>query len=262
MKKKIISLIIVIFTVFLTIQQVNAARYEYKELAPIDKTITITGDTFLYKDISIKNNEIKIDKIKNISTESHAISISIAFFNEEKDNIGLINHCAKERTLDPEQEILSYIIPIEKGNLGELNTIKDIKYVSVISENKVCRIDGSREYIGKKVEDINKIETSDLTPATDMLITMLKFIGVGIIVLFVYKFAFTSAYVDMDGDDTRSLFKTRTRINKKKNKKNKNKLIPESEGPIKNTEKSEDIIEQEEKENSNKDNSDLHNFYK
>ena len=92
--KKIINILSIIVIVVLTIttKEVFADNYKMMELIPHDKKVTIRGDNFLYKDIEFKNARINIGQIKNISDEDKKITISLAFFDEDKNNITIINY--------------------------------------------------------------------------------------------------------------------------------------------------------------------------
>lgn len=258
MKKRILKIIFIVVITLISAVKVKAMGYDFKELIPKDKIITIRGDYFLYKDVKLNNDKINIASIKNISKENHAITLSIAFFDNNKDNIGIINYCSTTDALNPQREVFNYNIKIDSEKLADNKTISDIKYISILSENSTCRLGGSKEFIGKKVEDINVIENDSITDSTKLLINILKVIAICLFILFIYKYLFTSAYQNIDGNDTRKFYKYKTKNNKKKNKtSNKSKHVQ------KNT-KSKEIIEQELHENNeeNKDNSDLHKLYK
>lgn len=258
--KKIIRIVFTLLIAFVMTIQVSAMRYEFRDLMPSDKTVTLRGDIFLYKDMKLKNNEIEFRTIKNLSKENHAVTISLAFFDNKKENIGIINYCSTSDALSSKNEVLDYSIKIKSENLAENKNIKDIKYISVLSENSNCRLGGSKEYIGKKIEDINMIGNGELSSSTKLLINILKILAIILFIVFMYKYLFTSAYQNIDGEDTRRYYKNKT----KKHKNNNENLKPNNNTKTYKHTKSKNIMEQElhENDNANKDNSDLHKFYK
>lgn len=260
MIKKIVRIFYVLVLAFIMTIKVDAMGYKFRDLIPANKTVTLRGDVFSYKEMRIEKNELTFSSIKNISQENHAITISIGFFDENKENIGIINYCSTSDALEPQRESFNYSIKIDSDKLADKKTIKDIKYISILSENASCRLGGSKEYIGKKIEDIKVIRKRGITDSAALLINILKIIAIILFILFIYKFLFTSAYQNMDGDDTRRYYKYKTMKNKKNNK---NKPSNNTEKLVKNK-KTEDIIKQEQYENKkeNKEGSDLHKLYK
>ena len=260
MKK--IAKILLVLLIFMSIKAVHAANYNMKELIPENITTTIKGKNILYKNIVYKNNIITIEKIKNLSDEPKPITISIGLFDKNKKNLGIINYCKTEKTLESKEEKLNYEITIDENIFDKNTSIKDIKYISVISENSNCRLGGTKEFIGKKVEEINQLENNSLSEEATLLINIFKIIIVILIVLFLYKFLFTGAYKNIDGEDIRDEYKY---INKQKEKERKENIKnnPPKEETVKPT-KTKEVLEQEkiEKEREHKDDSNLHNFYK
>lgn len=262
--KKIINILSIIVIVILTftIKDVFADNYKIMELIPHDKKVTIRGDIFLYKNIEFKNARINIGQIKNISDEDKKITISLAFFDKDKNNITIINYCSSNEVLAPKGTKDNYEISIDVSKLAENKKIKDIKYYAIISENKSCRLGGEKEYTGRKISEINRLGNSELPTGAKLLLNVIKVVVGLLVVLFLYKLLFTSSYDNMNGDDVRNAFKY---INKEKAKeRNKKTFINKDIKEDKKPAKSEKILAQEEKENNKekKGDSDLQNMYK
>lgn len=242
---------------------VKAADYEMKELIPVDTTTTVHGEIFIYKGFNYSNGIIKMESIRNNSFEKHSLSISIGLFGEDKKNIGIINYCEKDTVIISKETYKKELLIDVKGSyLAPDKTIKDVKYISVIGENTNCRTDGSQEFIGSTVEQIGMAKNTQINSSAEMLINILKVIGVVLVGLFIYKFLFTSAYRNMDGEDVRQEY---AYINKelRKDRERELKRNPPKPKEIKRN-KTDEQLAQEQKENAaeKKDNSDLHNLYK
>ena len=259
--KKLIQIFIILIIV-ISSKAVYADSYKMMELIPKDKKVTIRGDQLLYKDVEFKEGKIVIGQIKNITDEKKSITISIGLFGEDKRNISIINYCSTEDALETNQVIENYQIPIDEEKFDKDKTINDIKYYAIISENKSCRLGGAKEYVGEKINRINKLGDNSLPSSVTMLLNIVKYFVIGFIIIFLYKFLFTGSYRNMDGEDMRADY---AYINKEKEKERERqrKLNPKKPKTIKQT-KSDKVLaqEKEEQEKENKDDSNLHNFYK
>lgn len=258
--KRIIKVLSVII-LLLMVTPVFADNYKMMELIPQDKKVTIRGDIFLYKDIECKNGKITFGQIKNISDEKKKITVSLAVFDEDRNNITIVNHCVDEE-LEPNQIKENYEIELDRSKFADNKKVKDIKYYAILSENKSCRMGGEKEYVGRKITEINRLGNNTTPYGVKLLIRIVEVIVVVLILLFLYKFLFTGAYRNMDGEDVRAEYDY---INKQKEKeRNKKKFINPNVKQEKEPTKSEKVLAQEEKENKkeNKDNTDLQNMYK
>ena len=257
----LLSIALILILTFTT-KQVFADNYKMMELIPQDKVVTIRGDIFLYKNVEYKNGKITFGQIKNITDEKKQITISLAFFDEEKENITIINYCSTEDVLEPNSIKQNYEIQIDRTKLTEDKKINDIKYYAILSENKSCRLGGEKEYVGRRIEDINRLGNSEMPSEAKLLLRVIEVIVIILVIIFLYKFLFTGAYRNMDGEDVRAEFDYVNKQKAKERKKQKyiNPNIPKEKGPN----KSEKIKAQEDAENKQekKDNSDLHNMYK
>ena len=207
MLKKILILI-----ALLAIVPVQAANYELKELIPVDIETTITTNTFSYKDFYYnKNNSAKAEKdyinfkeIKNLTNEEKPISITVAFFNKDKKNIGTMNYCSDKKL--NVQESTSYSIEVTEKYFAKEYSRDDVKYISVLSDNKNCRTTGSDEFIGQTVEEIGMAKNKVLDSHAELMINFFSVIAIVLLALFLYKFLFTSAFQNVDGQETRKGF--------------------------------------------------------
>ena len=276
--KKIIRLLIVVLGIVLY-NDVYASNYELKELIPIDTETTIVTNHFSYQSFYYKtknkidntnsNNYLVFGNIKNISDEDLPISITVALFDKEKKNIGTINYCTATEDNSNTSQILKskestpYTIEVTKDYLGKGKKLKDVKYISVLSENINCRNNtGSDEYIGQTIEEIGIGKNNQIGVEVERLIQLLTLCLLLLIALCIYKFLFTSAYQNMDGTDIRQEY---AYINKRlKNKREKElRENPPTEPPKKDN-KSDKIRKEEaiEASKEHQEKTDLHNMYK
>ncbi len=276
--KKAINKFVLIVIAIMIILPVKAANYEIRELIPVNVETTIVTKNFSYKDFyyndhkaetdQSKNNFIIFKGIKNISDEELPISISIGLFDENKKNIGTINYCSKsDKTSVVAESILKsgeekpYVIEINKNYLEKGKTTNNIKYISILSENKNCRTEGSQEYIGQTVEEIGVAKNTILDSQTQLLIKILSGVAIVIVALFLYKFMFTKSFQNYDGNDIRQGYK---RVNQElKEKREYQEKVNPKPVPVPKKIKSDKVIEQEKQAaNEQKDSTDLHNLYK
>lgn len=276
---KRIIFFITILVITLVSQNVYAANYNIKELIPVNNHTTIGTNNFRYIDFyyndnemeadGLKNNFIIFSKIKNVSDEKKAVTVSIGLFDKDKKNIGTINYCStKDKTsvvagteLNPDEE-KSYVIEVNKKYLADKKTVKDIEYISILSDNPNCTTGSSLDFVGQTVDEIGQIKNTGLSDDAELLIKILTGIGVVAIIIFVYNFMFSTRYKNFNGEDVRQEY---SYINKELEAKRKYDAIHNPTPPKKVKEvKTQGVKAQEERENSNanKESSDLHNFYK
>lgn len=276
---KRIIMFITILVITLVSQNVYAANYNIKELIPVNAHTTIGTNNFRYIDFyyndnemeadGLKNNFIIFSKIKNVSDEKKAVTVSIGLFDKDKKNIGTINYCSsKDKTsvvagteLNPDEE-KSYVIEVNKKYLADKKTVKDIEYISILSDNPNCTTGSSLDFVGQTVDEIGQIKNTGLSDDAELLIKILTGIGIVVIIIFVYNFMFSTRYKNFNGEDVRQEY---SYINKELEAKRKYDSIHNPTPPKEVKEvKTQEVKAQEERENSNanKESSDLHNFYK
>ena len=264
--KKIITLMIALI-IMITTYNVNAANYELKELIPLDKKTTIVTKRISYKQLyyNSSDNTVYFEGIKNISQEELPLSFSIAFFDSEKNNIGLINYCDKNNNILAPGTETTFKIEVTKGYLGEDFSSKDIKYVALLEDNYTCKVESGSLYIGQKVEDIGKFHGGQVQDSSILAINVISFVAGVLLVLFLYQFLFTNKFRNMDGEEVRNVLK---------NYKNEharadtyavnNKHSDYDESSIINKSKTSEMADKEAEENekSRRKDNDLYNMYK
>lgn len=276
---KRIIMFITILVITLVSQNVYAANYNIKELIPVNAHTTIGTNNFRYIDFyyndnemeadGLKNNFIIFSKIKNVSDEKKAVTVSIGLFDKDKKNIGTINYCSsKDKTsvvagteLNPDEEKY-YVIEVNKKYLADKKTVKDIKYISILSDNPNCTTGSSLGFVGQTVDEIGQIKNTGLSDDAELFIKILTGIGIVAIIIFVYNFMFSTRYKNFNGEDVRQEY---SYINKELEAKRKYDEIHNPTPPKEVKEvKTQEVKVQEERENSNanKESSDLHKFYK
>ena len=254
--KRIKVLLILILLLITT--PVNAANYEIKELIPIDTKTTIVTKKFSYKKFYYKDNKIIFEGIKNLSDESTPITISIGLFNNNKKNIGTINHC--DYTINGKEEI-TYEIDVTKDYIGKDYKLEDVKYIAVLSDNKDCRTSGFDEYIGQTIKEIGQYKNNTLDSKTEFLIKIFSVLGGALLLIFLYNLLFTRKYQNFDGNDVRQGYK---RVNEdlRKEREEELRINPPKPKEVKQTKPIEVLEQEEAASKEEKDSSDLHNMYK
>lgn len=269
MKKYVLQILLGI--ILLNGINVYAANYNMKELIPVDTKTTIVSKNFSYKKFYYAKNTNLDEKdgntnyiiftgIKNISNNDLPISISIALFDQNKKNIGTINYCSKDNVLSSKEE-RTYSIKVENDYLQEEKSSNDVKYISVLSDNKNCTTGGSKDFIGKTINEIGQIKNTELDSDSKLFISIIAIVVGIIIITFLYNFLFTNSFNNMDGEDTRKGFAYKNRKLKEQREKEliKNPPLPKK----KKEEKAIEIINSEEQEaNKPEESSSLHNLYK
>jgi len=207
MKKYIISLIL-IFILFLT-PNVYAADYKEKELIPVDTETTVRTDNFIYKGIVYSKGNINIEFVRNKSANELPISISVALFDSEKKNIGLINYCDEKIVLGYREKYSEIGINVSNYSRKEGTTLSDIKFIAVWNDNVTCKTRDSLDYVGQKIENMGVVGKEEASTDASILVYVLLGVGGLLFIIFVYNFLFTDRFRDMNGDDTRRAYKKR-----------------------------------------------------
>ena len=259
MKKVFLGILLIVS--MLTIN-VKAANYEFKELMPVDIKTTMVTNNFSYRNFGYDTttDSVTFEHIKNLSDKELPISISIAFFDENKRNLGVMNFCSKDDMLNSKEE-KEYSIKIEKQDVAEGKNVKDIKYIAIITDNINCNTERYFDYVGYTVDYIGMPKNNTLDEKTNRLILVMSIVGGVLLILFLYNFLFTNAYQNMDGDDVRIGYR---KYNKQLAKERKEELKRNPPKPKEFTKvKTDEVIAQEERaKNEDKSGTDLHNLYK
>lgn len=272
MKFRIVKLVVFLVSI-LGVIPVQAANYEVKELIPVNIETTIVTSNFSYKNFYYNKNStgkdyISFKSIQNLANEERPISISVAFFNKNKKNIGTMNYCStksdgkviEQEVLNPKEEI-SYSIEVTKKYLGKDYSEDDIEYIAILNDNKMCRVTGVEEYLGQTIDEIGIAKNSVLDSSSQLMINIFTILGIVLIILFLYKFMFTKSYQNFDGEDIRKGFK---KLNKDLEEERQEELRKNPPKPkeIKKTKTDEVLRQEEEARKEDKSGTDLHNLYK
>lgn len=168
--KGIIS-IILILSIFFSPFIVNARSYSSNEVFSIDTPdASFSSDTFDYNGIHFdKSGYLIIDSVTNKSGSRKPYSINILMFDSQQKNIGYITYCStKDLDSDYSDKQLSggasdrLQIPVtkkyfgakDKEYKGEVKTVNDVFYISVVDDNTHCQIGGYSKYIGLTINEI------------------------------------------------------------------------------------------------------------
>lgn len=205
--KKIILTIITFLILFTPV--VDAANYELKELIPAGIKTTIVTKNFSYRQFTYNevDKTVHFETIKNISDESLPISISIALFDGNKRNLGILNYCAEGMHILDQSAEIPFSIQITDVNVPKEKSIEDIKYIAILEDNKTCKKENNFLYVDQKIEDVGVYHGGELPESTKLAVTVIGIIVVLLIILFLYQFLFTNKFNNMDGNDVRKLLR-------------------------------------------------------
>lgn len=254
--KRIIKIVLVLL-ICLSTKTVYADNYKIKELIPFGVHNTFHTDNLVYKNMYFNNEGIYFESIKNITDRDLSITISVGLFDKNGINIGTINYC--ESNLASEEE-RGYFIKFEKEYFGNKNNLSKLKYIAILGDNVNCRIGGSSDFIGQRVDKLGVAHSNQFDNNTELFITIISILGGLLIILFLYKFLFTRSYRNVDGSEVRDAFKgINKELLKEREEKEKNRPAPPPKEPNKPIE----ILEQEEEaKKEDKSDTDLHKLYK
>lgn len=254
--KRIIRVFLVLL-ICLSVKNVYAANYSVKELIPLNVKTSIHTDNFSYKGMHCDGYGVYFTSIKNLTEDNMPISVSIGLFDKDKKNIGTINYC--NNTLQSKEE-REFFIDVSSKYIGKGKKQKDIKYIAVLGDNINCRIDGSTDYIGQKIDNLGVSSGGELDSKTQLFLYIVIILVGAFVVLIVYKLLFTKSYRNVDGKEVRDAYDDINReLREMREEEEKNRVAP----PLKEPDKPIEILEQEEEaRNEDKSGTDLHNLYK
>ena len=258
--KKLYILILLLISLFVI--NVKAANYDFKELIPADIKTTLVTNNFSYREFSYNSNSgtVEFTNIKNLTNKELPVSISIAFFDENKKNLGIMNFCSKDDVLKSKEE-KNYTIHIDKSDVAEGKSVNDIKYIAIITDNINCNTERYFDYVGYDVSYIGMPKNTSLDDKTNRLILIMSVLGLVLLVLFLYNFVFTNAYQNMDGDDVRKGYKKYNKQLAKEREEELKRNPPKPKEKVKV--KTDEVIAQEESaKKEDKSDTDLHKLYK
>ena len=154
--KKFIFIIILLLTPIM----VYAEEYGVKTLIPVDTKVTVKTEKFDYinfvynSSVNLKGNSlITFESIKNNTVTKKPVSINILLFGEDQKNIGFLTYCTN-KDLDSNYADFElagnasapFSINVVSKYFVEGKTTNDVKYISVLDENKYCQVGGYDKY--------------------------------------------------------------------------------------------------------------------
>lgn len=204
--KKIILLLVLLLPIMVYAEEVNV-----KTIIPVDTKVSVKTEKFDYNDfiynssIDEKGNSlISFDSIKNNTISRLPISINILLFDKDQKNIGLVSYCTD---MDLNSNYSGYKLSGNSSVPFSINIVSkyfvngkstsDVKYISVLDENKYCHVGGYDKYNGLTIDEIvngvgnenkeneiikliNKIKENGLVP-----IIVLVLVGILILVVLI-----------------------------------------------------------------------------
>lgn len=172
--KKFIYYLFIIVVLFTPIF-VFGEEYKTSQLIPVDTNATVSTEKFTYQDFSYRssldgsgNTIISFNSIINNTISKTPVSVNILLFDNDQKNIGIVTYCSNK---DYGSNYEGFKL---NGNQAAPFSIKisnnkyfvkgkgpgDVKYISILDENKYCKIGGYNNYEGLTVDEItNGIST-------------------------------------------------------------------------------------------------------
>ena len=264
--KKIITLVVLFITI-LSIKTVHAANYELKELIPEGIKTTIVTKHFSYRQLYYDKttNKVHFTSIKNIFDTSLPLSVSIALFDEDKKNVGIIHWCDKNNNVGAGVEI-PFEIEVTSDYLGEEKTKEDIKYIAIMEDNFTCKTDKSQIYIGQRIDEIGKTYGGQVPDSLKLTMQVVTVVGSILLIIFLYQFMFTNKFKNVDGNEIREVLKNYKNDSARANTvgvDDKHNEMPDGLSIV-NKSKTVEMADKEAEENekSKRKESDLYDMYK
>lgn len=172
--KKFIYYLFIIVVLFTPIF-VFGEEYKTSQLISVDTNATVSTEKFTYQDFSYRssldgsgNTIISFNSIINNTISKTPVSVNILLFDNDQKNIGIVTYCSNK---DYGSNYEGFKL---NGNQAAPFSIKisnnkyfvkgkgpgDVKYISILDENKYCKIGGYNNYEGLTVDEItNGIST-------------------------------------------------------------------------------------------------------
>lgn len=194
--KKIIFLV----SLLLLPIMVYAEDYDVKTLIPVDTKASVKTEKFDYNNfiynssVDAKGNGlITFEGIKNNYVTKSFVSINILLFGEDQKNIGFLTYCS-DKDLDSNyadyelkgNSSAPFSIKVVSKYFVEGKGVKDVKYISVLDDNKYCQIGGYDKYKGLTLDEIvNGVNNKKNDNSIDKLIIELQEKGIMPIIIMV-----------------------------------------------------------------------------
>ena len=199
----------IIFLLVLLLLPVMVYAEEVKTLIPVDTKATVKTEKFDYNNFvynssidSKGNSLITFESIKNNTVSKTPISINILLFDNNQKNIGFVAYCT-DRDLSSNysgykltgNNSVPFSISVVSKYFVTGKGTSDVKYISVLDENKYCQIGGYEKYKGLTIDEIvngvaNKDKENGITKFINNLkenglipIIILVLVGIAVLVI-------------------------------------------------------------------------------
>ncbi len=203
--KKIIFLLVLLLLPFMVYAE------EVKTLIPVDTKASVKTEKFDYNNfvynssIDAKGNSlITFESIKNNTVSRMPVSINILLFDSNQKNIGFVTYCT-DRDLSSNysgyklngNSSVPFSINVVSKYFVNGKSTSDVKYISVLDENKYCQIGGYDRYKDLTIDEIvngvgNKDEEKGITKFINSLkenglmpIIILVLVGIAVLVIII-----------------------------------------------------------------------------
>lgn len=243
------------------------------ELIPVGEKANLTTKLFFYHNFYyddsntqasyLNNNAVRFDGIKNLDGEDRTVSITLGFFDEKKENIGVYNYCSDfDKTgsnynnhIKPNHS-KAVTIDISNDILYKENKVSDVKYIAVMSENPNCNSGTNYDFVGKKIQYIDFVDNAK---NDYKFVRYCFYVLILIVVILILKFIFdltinkngriTDIILGVGPKDRRTNEEIKNEYYRRREEENKkNKKVDDKKEIV-------DISQE-------KGNTDLHNMYK
>lgn len=216
--KKILTFLFLIFVFGSNLTIVNALEYKQWDLIAVDTVASVDTENFLYTDFYYKSStdvngytSIQFSSIKNVSNEKMPISISVGLFDDEKKNIGVINYCSLDDKSSSYSDMLidagketNFSIKIKPGKYNSIDSsLSDVKYITVMDDNKYCKVGGASNFVGLTVDQMKdgvtnkQLEYNESTKQKQGIIKVVGFVLVVGIIYMLFSSIISSLYMRM-----------------------------------------------------------------
>ena len=202
MKKILLLLVLLLLPVV-----VYAEDYDVKTLIPVDTKVSVKTEKFDYNNLMYNssidekgNSLITFESIKNNHVTKSFVSINVLLFGEDQRNIGFLTYCS-DKDLDSNyadyelkgNSSAPFSIRVVSKYFIDGKSTKDVKYISILDDNKYCQIGGYDKYKGLTLDEIvngatnkkseNSIDKLIIEIQEKGLMSIIVLVLVGIIVL-------------------------------------------------------------------------------
>lgn len=201
--KKFIFLVILLLVPIM----VYAEDYDVKTLIPVDTKASVKTEKFDYNNFVYNSNGnglITFEGIKNNYVTKSFVSINILLFGEDQKNIGFLTYCS-DKDLDSNyadyelkgNSTAPFSIKVVSKYFVDGKGVKDVKYISVLDDNKYCQIGGYDKYKGLTLDEIvNGVNNNKNNSSIDKFIIELQEKGImPIIIIGLVGFALLVVFI-------------------------------------------------------------------